>query len=145
MNMTEMKDQVVEAVLPDRNRQLFRAFHIAEAEVIVDIYENGHYAQLELKSGETLLDVGAHIGAFTLRAAKQVGVGGKIVAFEPEPGNFKLLQKNIEINRYSNVIPTIVKNRAAITHFILCKISAISCHKLTISDSLKALFSSISF
>ena len=36
--------------------------------------------------------------------AKLVGENGKVFAFEPEPSNFELLKKNIEINGYHNVV-----------------------------------------
>jgi FkbM family methyltransferase len=56
-----------------------------------------------LKPGQTFVDIGANIGYYTLLAARQVGPQGKVYAFEPDTENFKLLQKNIEINGYSNV------------------------------------------
>lgn len=59
----------------------------------------------EIKKGDTVLDLGAHIGYYTLLAAKLVGEKGKVFAFEPEPTNFALLKKNIKINNYQNVIP----------------------------------------
>lgn len=59
----------------------------------------------EIKKGDTVLDLGAHIGYYTLLAAKLVGEKGKVFAFEPEPTNFALLKKNIKINNHQNVIP----------------------------------------
>jgi FkbM family methyltransferase len=58
----------------------------------------------EIKSGDTVLDIGANIGYYTLILAKQVGKEGKVWAFEPEPNNFALLKKNITVNNYKNVI-----------------------------------------
>jgi len=56
-----------------------------------------------IESGMTVVDVGANIGYFTLLAARLVGEKGKVFAFEPEPENYALLTKNIEINDYKNV------------------------------------------
>jgi len=56
-----------------------------------------------LKPGMTFVDVGANIGYFSLFAAQLVGVEGRVVAFEPEEENFKLLVKNISENGYRNV------------------------------------------
>jgi FkbM family methyltransferase len=53
----------------------------------------------------TVVDVGAHIGIYTLRAAKRVEGNGHIVAVEPDEENYRNLVKNIKINRYKNVIP----------------------------------------
>lgn len=57
-----------------------------------------------ISPGDTVLDIGAHIGYYTLLFAKLVGERGKVYAFEPEPSNFKLLQKNVEANSYENVV-----------------------------------------
>jgi len=56
-----------------------------------------------LKTGDTVLDIGAHIGYYTLIASNKVGKRGKVYAFEPDPKNFKLLKKNISENGCSNV------------------------------------------
>jgi len=57
----------------------------------------------EIKKGNVVLDIGAHIGYYTLIFAKLVGEEGKVFAFEPDPTNFSLLKKNVEINGYKNV------------------------------------------
>ena len=57
----------------------------------------------ELKKGQTFVDVGANIGYYTLIATGIVGPPGRVYAFEPDPGNFRLLQKNIAANGYRNV------------------------------------------
>lgn len=57
-----------------------------------------------VKQGDIVVDVGASLGFYTLLAAKLVGEKGKVYAFEPEPTNYSLLLKNIEINGYDNVI-----------------------------------------
>lgn len=71
---------------------------------------NGIYEKFETElvkkmvtEGDVVVDVGAHIGYYTLIFAKCVGNGGIVFAFEPEPNNFSLLSKNIEINGYKNV------------------------------------------
>jgi len=57
-----------------------------------------------INEGDIVVDVGASIGYFTLLAAKLVGNKGKVFAFEPGPENFKILKKNVEVNKYDNVI-----------------------------------------
>ena len=56
------------------------------------------------KEGDIVVDVGAHIGPYTIIASKRVGLGGKVVAIEADPGNFDLLSRNIGLNKLSNVI-----------------------------------------
>jgi FkbM family methyltransferase len=52
-------------------------------------------------SQETLFDIGANIGIYSLLAAK---TGVKVVAFEPEPQNFSVLTMNIYLNQLSDLI-----------------------------------------
>jgi FkbM family methyltransferase len=60
--------------------------------------------QNHVKRGDIVLDIGAHIGYHTLAFAKLVGDKGIVYAFEPDPDNFGLLKKNIEMNDYNNII-----------------------------------------
>lgn len=57
-----------------------------------------------ISNGDLVMDIGANIGYFTLIMAKGIRENGKVFSFEPEPKNFELLKKNVEINNYSNVI-----------------------------------------
>lgn len=58
-----------------------------------------------IKEGDTVVDVGANIGYFSLIAARAVGARGRVYAFEPDPGNFALLKKNITVNNFDNTTP----------------------------------------
>ena len=58
-----------------------------------------------VRKGMVVVDIGAGIGYYSLIAAKLVGRNGIVYAFEPEPINYELLCKNIEVNGYTNVIP----------------------------------------
>ncbi len=58
-----------------------------------------------LRPGDTFVDVGANVGYFTLLAARAVGEEGRVFAFEPDPDNFELLARNIELNHLTNVVP----------------------------------------
>jgi len=56
-----------------------------------------------IKEGDTVIDVGANIGYYTLFFRSLVGDKGKIIAFEPEKNNFAILKKNVEINNFKNI------------------------------------------
>lgn len=58
-----------------------------------------------VKEGNTVIDLGANVGYYTLLASKIVGKRGRVYAFEPDPKSYKLLVKNIDFNNYSNIIP----------------------------------------
>jgi FkbM family methyltransferase len=57
------------------------------------------------KEGDTVIDIGAHIGRYTITSSKQVGNTGKVVAIEADPDNFVLLKRNIALNNLKNVLP----------------------------------------
>jgi len=56
-----------------------------------------------LHPGDLAVDGGAHIGYHSLHMARLVGPRGQVLAFEPDPVNFRLLEHNIAENRYGNV------------------------------------------
>ena len=56
------------------------------------------------KEGDTVIDIGAHIGRYTITSSKQVGNTGKVVAIEADPDNFQLLKRNIVLNNLTNVL-----------------------------------------
>ncbi len=66
-----------------------------------------------LRPGETVYDVGANIGWFTLLAARQVGPSGRVVAFEPSLANAAYCKSNAAGNGLGNitVIPAAVGDR----------------------------------
>ena len=53
-----------------------------------------------IKPGMTVIDIGANKGYFSLLAAKILNGKGRILSFEPEPGNCFWIRKNIEANDY---------------------------------------------
>lgn len=57
------------------------------------------YLQATLRLGQTFVDVGAHVGYFSVLAAKRVGPSGTVIAVEPEARNLDLLHRNLTRNR----------------------------------------------
>jgi len=56
-----------------------------------------------VKQGMTVLDIGANIGCHALRLAMLVGQDGEVIAFEPMMVAFTKLQRNVGLNKFSNV------------------------------------------
>ena len=79
-----------------------------------------------VREGMTVIDVGAHIGDFTVIAAKRVGKTGKVFAFEPTLQSYNLASKNINEHKLSNVIleQLIVSNKNGKTHLWFDKYSS---------------------
>lgn len=61
-----------------------------------------------LQPSVIVYDVGANIGYMTLMFAKHLSLSGQILAFEPEPGNFARLQRNIALNAHACSIEPIM-------------------------------------
>ncbi len=57
-----------------------------------------------LQKGDTVVDIGANLGYFSVIFADAVGKSGKVFAFEPDPLNFSLIKKNLEMNGFENAI-----------------------------------------
>jgi FkbM family methyltransferase len=55
------------------------------------------------EEGDIVIDIGAHMGRYTIPCSKYVGTNGKVIAVEAHPYNFKLLKRNISLNRLTNV------------------------------------------
>jgi FkbM family methyltransferase len=58
---------------------------------------------LAFHDAASIIDIGANIGAFTVEASRRA-LRGRVIAFEPEPENFYLLQQNVEAQSAGNVI-----------------------------------------
>jgi FkbM family methyltransferase len=56
------------------------------------------------QAGQIVLDIGANIGKYTLRAAKAVGHTGRVIAVEPNPDTYQTLLRNIRVNTLDNVV-----------------------------------------
>lgn len=51
----------------------------------------------------TVIDVGAFIGLWSLKASKLTSVNGKIIALEPNPDNYAICYANLRLNNVTNV------------------------------------------
>ena len=58
---------------------------------------------ITLRPGDTVVDIGANIGAFTVLVAKVVGPHGRVISFEPVTQTFARLEENVALNGYRNV------------------------------------------
>lgn len=65
-----------------------------------DVFLRNVYYPYEPQQTDVVIDVGAHMGFFALKVARQVN---KVIAFEPDTRNLKFLLRNIGYNRFANV------------------------------------------
>lgn len=57
-----------------------------------------------LRDGDTVLDIGANIGWFSLVSAKHIGSNGTVHAFEPRPETARMLAKTIALNGLKSIV-----------------------------------------
>ena len=74
--------------------------------MVIDVFEEETTRLFErlVKPGMVVIDIGAHVGYYTLISARQAGPDGRVYAFEPDPDNHATLLRNIELNGYDNVV-----------------------------------------
>ena len=74
------------------------------------------YYPVRSRKDDVVLDVGANIGIFTLKVAKNVK---RVISVKPEPQNFSILSKNIAANYLSNVtlLNLAVSDKEEVVHF----------------------------
>nr|HID60085.1 FkbM family methyltransferase [Desulfobacterales bacterium] len=90
----------------------------------------------ELSRGMRVVDIGSNIGYYVLIAAQSIGNSGRIYAIEPEPRNFEMLKKNVEMNSYGTHITfynMAISNRVGKCQFITT--DTFNTHRLATSKS----------
>jgi FkbM family methyltransferase len=72
-------------------------------------YEQTFYDEFvrRIRPGMQVLDIGAHVGLFTLAAAKRVGASGKVYAFEPTPDTADVLDRHVAMNGWRDRVETV--------------------------------------
>ncbi len=66
-------------------------------------YQKQRLMSSMLHAGDTMYDVGANVGYYTLLASHKVGPTGRVIAFEPLPANVRFVQRHLRLNRVRNV------------------------------------------
>ena len=66
-------------------------------------YESETMAAFAPDPGNVVVDIGAYVGRYSLRASKKVGNSGIVIAIEPDPRAYRVLAQNLAFNRARNV------------------------------------------
>lgn len=100
-----------DVLLPGGLRLVVPAGYSAARSFRTGLYEPAvtRFFQSTLKDGMTVVDLGAHVGYYTVLASSLVGSSGRVYAFEPDPVSYRYLVRNVEANHCANVVPV---NRA---------------------------------
>jgi len=72
--------------------------------MIKEVYIHKPYHCLKINKGDVVVDIGAHIGTFSVLAGQKAGIKGEVYAYEPVPNTFDILKRNIHINSLQNIV-----------------------------------------
>jgi FkbM family methyltransferase len=75
--------------------------------------ETSHFLGCILAPCDAFIDIGAHVGYFSMLASTLVGPTGRVYSFEPETSNHAHLLEHIELNGATNIIPNFMAVGAA--------------------------------
>ena len=89
----------IQIIVPEYNYK----FYVRPDKQDLATYENAIFQLFRPKQEDNFVDVGAHIGRYSIIAAKRIGSSGRVIAIEAHPDTFDLLKKNIKLNGLSNV------------------------------------------
>ncbi len=83
---------------------IFEEYDEVDRSIAAEIFKLREYRAAEsiISAAKIILDVGAHIGLFTLYC-HALNANAKIIALEPEPKNFKRLNANLGLNSIESV------------------------------------------
>jgi FkbM family methyltransferase len=82
----------------------FRPLFLNEIYMALGLWEPYVRRNLPLNEGDVFIDIGAHIGLYTVYASQKVGKDGLVIAIEPDRRNLAVLHKNLEAIRTNNVL-----------------------------------------
>jgi FkbM family methyltransferase len=95
---------ITELDMPQGPVRLFvdLADHVIGLNIVRGRYEPDEMAFVRrvLNPGDSVVDIGAHIGFFTMQMAAIVGPPGRVYALEPFEANAELLERSIAENRF---------------------------------------------
>jgi FkbM family methyltransferase len=93
---------LLEIHVPNHDYRIHCPFN-KEDFIIMTKHEEEIIRQFRPKEGDTVVDIGAHMGRYTITSSKSVGESGRVIAVEAHPYNFRLLQDNLRLNKLTNV------------------------------------------
>jgi len=99
-----LKNHQVKYTLWEGTKYVFRSNKFNHL-MFNEIHIHGVYTlkNFQIHKNWTIIDIGAHVGFYSIYAAKKANFG-KVYAFEPVTDNCKQLVNNIEINALKNIV-----------------------------------------
>ncbi|HEY2153175.1 MAG TPA: FkbM family methyltransferase [Vicinamibacterales bacterium] len=104
---------VIKEIAPGVRLLIDLSDHVIGLNILRGRYEQDEIGMVRalLKPGDVAIDVGGHIGFFTMEMAGAVGPTGRVYAFEPLDTNANLLERSIAENGFED---RVIFQRAAV-------------------------------
>jgi FkbM family methyltransferase len=83
-----------------RSKKIFSK--ISDISMLYEVIICNEYGEYNIRPKDTVIDIGAHIGGFSIMASKKANPG-LVYSFEPFISTFEILKKNKEINDCHNL------------------------------------------
>jgi len=105
--------------------------------ILLEVLKTGNYIgkNFIVETGDTVVDIGANIGVFSVLAAKKA-FKGNVFVYEPNKENYKVLIKNKYLNKLNNLFVSnlAVTGRGGYIDFFISKLND-GAHSIYITDS----------
>jgi len=110
------------------SRSLGAWFYVEEESTIENMLNMRAYEPVTWvapERGNVVLDIGAHIGWYSIQAARAVGDSGRVVALEPDESNRKQLERNLALNQIANhtIVPLAAWSVTGLVHWSPSEVS----------------------
>ncbi len=93
----------------------------------MEVFQDEVYEKVwSIQPRSIVMDVGAYVGMFTVKASDIVGKGGRVVAIEPEPRNLTYLDKNTKNLSNVKIVRAIAGSSCGVGRLYIS--SATPCH-----------------
>jgi FkbM family methyltransferase len=96
------KTLLLEIYVPSHNYRIHCPLN-KEDFIVMTKHEEEIMGLFRPNEGDTVVDIGAHMGRYTITSSKSIGASGKVIAVEAHPYNFRILQHNLRLNKLKNV------------------------------------------
>ena len=103
LNRDAGASQVTLSLDPDQMSQRFMLNDLTSGRLYES--ETSQFLGAVLGPGDAFIDVGAHVGYFSMLAAALVGPTGRVISFEPDTSNYAHLLEHVEKNSAGQVLP----------------------------------------
>lgn len=105
--LTQNSAKPIITVSVNNTTRFYIRHNSSDALIVKEVWQLQEYAghpHIKIKPADSVVVIGAQISVFSVMAGLQVP-RGRVLSFEPNPENFRLLKSNLHLNQLQNVTP----------------------------------------